>query len=217
MSFACTFHTHDCDVAIIVGVVCLFVFLPFLLAGQGLVPGGYVVAQGPGGAPMAFPVQQTGGSVTVPYELMPPESDTQVTDQPPPYDQMSTTGGPSSTAAGDPPPPYCKDEQVSGKCCVCSCLIQKGNLLIDEEGSAGTNNVKRTTNNNFFIKISQTTALQVHHTSGYVISLSSLHDTNVKLGFKRTMFLGKSFPQNCTDLNLGEDLCMFAPCHILDS
>lgn len=114
--------------------VYLFVcfFLPFLLAGQGLVPGGYVVAQGPGGAPMAFPVQQTGGSVTVPYELMPPEGDTQVTDQPPAYHQISTTGAfASSTAAGDPPPPYSKDEQVSGKCCVCSSVFNTKRELIN--------------------------------------------------------------------------------------
>ena len=110
--------------------VCLFVFLPFLQAGQGVVPGGYVVAQGPGGVPITFPVQRTGGGVTVPYELMPPQGDTQVTDQPPAYHQISTTGGPSSAAEGDPPPPYSKDEQVSVKCCVCSCLIQKRNLLI---------------------------------------------------------------------------------------
>ena len=93
------------------------------VAGQGVVPGGYVVAQGPGGVPMAFPVQQTGGGVTVPYghaEIvpMPPQGVTQVTDQPPPYDQISTTGGLSPTAEEDPPPPYSKDEQVGVKCCV---------------------------------------------------------------------------------------------------
>ena len=84
-------------------------FWPFLQAGQGVVPGGYVVAQGPGGVPITFPVQRTGGGVTVPYELMPPQGDTQVTDQPPAYQQISTTGGLSSTAEGDPPPPYSKD------------------------------------------------------------------------------------------------------------
>ena len=110
MSFAYTFHTHDCDVVIIVCVCRLFVFFwPFLQAGQGVVPGGYVVAQGPGGVPITFPVQRTGGGVTVPYELMPPQGDTQVTDQPPAYQQISTTGGLSSTAEGDPPPPYSKD------------------------------------------------------------------------------------------------------------
>ena len=112
MSFAYTFHTHDCDAVIIVWVRRLFVcflFLPFLQADQGVVPGGYVVAQGPGGVPITFPVQRTGGGVTVPYELMPPQGDTQVTDQPPAYQQISTTGGPSSTAEGDPPPPYSKD------------------------------------------------------------------------------------------------------------
>ena len=93
------------------------------VAGQAVVPGGYVIAEGPGGVPMAFPVQQTGGGVTVPYghaEIvpMPPQGVTQVTDQPPPYDQISTTGGLSSTAEEDPPPPYSKDEQVSVKCCV---------------------------------------------------------------------------------------------------
>ena len=132
-------------------VVCLFVcFLPFLQAGQGVVPGGYVVAQGPGGVPITFPVQRTGGGVTVPYELMPPQGDTQVTDQPPAYDQISTTGGPSSTAEGDQPPPYSKDEQVSVKCCVCSCLIQKGNLFIGEEGGVGNNNVKTNNKQQFF-------------------------------------------------------------------
>jgi len=95
-----------------------------------VVPGGYVMAEGPSGVSMAFPVQQTGVGVTVPYghaEIvpMPPQGVTQVTDQPPPYDQISTTGSPSSTAEGDPPPPYSKDEQVSEKCCVCSCLMQK--------------------------------------------------------------------------------------------
>ena len=110
MSFAYTFHTHDCDVVIIVCVCRLFVFFwPFLQAGQGVVPGGYVVAQGPGGVPITFPVQRTGGGVTVPYELMTPQGDTQVTDQPPAYHQISTTGGLSSTAEGDPPPPYSKD------------------------------------------------------------------------------------------------------------
>ena len=110
MSFAYTFHTHDCDVVIIVCVCRLFVFFwPFLQAGQGVVQGGYVVAQGPGGVPVAFPVQRTGGGVTVPYELMPPQGDTQVTDQTPAYHQISTTGGLSSTAEGDPPPPYSKD------------------------------------------------------------------------------------------------------------
>ena len=49
---------------------------------------------------------------------MPPQGVTQVTDQPPPYDQISTTGGLSPTAEEDPPPPYSKDEQVSVKCCV---------------------------------------------------------------------------------------------------
>ncbi|CAH3154977.1 unnamed protein product, partial [Porites lobata] len=37
------------------------------VAGQGVVPGGYVIAEGPGGVPMAFPVQQTEGGVTVPH------------------------------------------------------------------------------------------------------------------------------------------------------
>ena len=95
-----------------------------------MVPGGYVMAEGPSGVPMAFPVQQTGVGVTIPYghaEIvpMPPQGVTQVTDQPPPYDQISTTGSSSSTAERDPPPPYSKDEQVSEKCCVCSCLMQK--------------------------------------------------------------------------------------------
>ena len=27
------------------------------VAGQGVVPGGYVIAEGPGGVPMAFPVR----------------------------------------------------------------------------------------------------------------------------------------------------------------
>ena len=137
----CTIHTHDCHVVIIVVVFwCLFFvcfFFPFLqstsvtyVAGQGVVPGGYVMAEGPSGVPMAFPVQQTGVGVTVPYghaEIVPipPQGVTQVTDQPPAYHQISTTGGLSSTAEGDPPPPYSKDEQVSVKCCVCSCLMQK--------------------------------------------------------------------------------------------
>ena len=112
MSFAYTFHTLDCDVVIIVWVRRLFVcflFLPFLQADEAVVPGGYVVAQGPGGVPITFPVQRTGGGVTVPYELMTPQGDTQVTDQLPAYHQISTTRGLSSTAEGDPPPPYSKD------------------------------------------------------------------------------------------------------------
>ena len=125
-----TIHTHDYVVIIIVVVFVFVFFLPFLqstsvmcVAGQGVVPGGYVIAEGPGGVPMAFPVQQTGGGVTVPYghaEIvpMPPQGVTQVIDQPPPYDQISTTGGLSPTAEEDPPPPYSKDEQVSVKCCV---------------------------------------------------------------------------------------------------
>ena len=133
----CTIHTHDYVVIIIVVVFVFVFFLPFLqstsvmcVAGQGVVPGGYVIAEGPGGVPMAFPVQQTGGGVTVPYghaEIvpMPPQGVTRVTDQPPPYDQISTTGGLSPTAEEDPPPPYSKGEQVSVKCCVCSCLMQK--------------------------------------------------------------------------------------------
>ena len=81
----------------------LIVFLTFLqptsvmcVAGQGVVPGSYVMAEGPGGVPMAFPVQHTGSGVTVPYGhaqivSMPPQGVTQVTDQPPPYDQIFTT------------------------------------------------------------------------------------------------------------------------------
>lgn len=72
--------------------------------------------------------------------------------------------------------------------------MQKGSSLIGEEDGASNKNVKPTTNNNFLIKIIKpndnlTGASHYFSTSTrYVISLSSLYDTDVKLGFKRTMF-----------------------------
>ena len=72
--------------------------------------------------------------------------------------------------------------------------MQKGSSLIGEEDSASNKNVKPTTNNDFLIKIIKpndnlTGASNYFSTSTrYVISLSSLYDTDVKLGFKRTMF-----------------------------
>ena len=89
----CTIDTHDC-------VDCFLTFLQptsvMCVAGQGVVPGSYVMAEGPGGVPIAFPVQHTGSGVTVPYGhaqivSMSPQGVTQVTDQPPPYDQIFTT------------------------------------------------------------------------------------------------------------------------------
>lgn len=89
--------------------------------GQGVVPGGYVMAQGPGGVPMAFPVQQAGGVATVPgghtqVVHLPPQGMVQVAGQPPTY-QMSTSGAqmgqvPTFGAEGGHPPPYNVDQQV---------------------------------------------------------------------------------------------------------
>lgn len=89
--------------------------------GQGVVPGGYVMAQGPGGVPMAFPVQQAGGVATVPgghtqVVHLPPQGMVQVAGQPPTY-QMSTSGAqmgqvPTFGAEGGHPPPYNADQQV---------------------------------------------------------------------------------------------------------
>lgn len=91
------------------------------VSGQGVVPGGYVMAQGPGGVPMAFPVQHAGGVATVPgghsqVVHMPPQGMIQVAGQPPTY-QMSTSGAqmgqvPTSGTQGGHPPPYNPDEQV---------------------------------------------------------------------------------------------------------
>ena len=36
------------------------------VTGQGVVSGGYIMGQGPGGVPVAIPVQQPGGVVIVP-------------------------------------------------------------------------------------------------------------------------------------------------------
>ncbi|XP_073250874.1 membrane-spanning 4-domains subfamily A member 8-like [Porites lutea] len=92
--------------------------------GQGVVPGGYVMAQGPGGVPMAFPVQQAGGVATVPgghtqVVHMPPQGMFQVAGQPPTY-QMSTSGAqmgqvPTFGAEGGHPPPYNPGQQLPVK------------------------------------------------------------------------------------------------------
>ena len=72
------------------------------VTGQGAMPGGYVMGQGPGGVPVAIPMQQTGGVVTVPGAYpqvvhMPATGMVQVAGQPQMY-QVSTAGA----AAGQP-------------------------------------------------------------------------------------------------------------------
>ena len=66
------------------------------VTGQTAVPGGYVMGQGPGGVPVAIPMQQAGRVVTVPgahpqMVHMPATGMVQVAGQPQMY-QVSTTG-----------------------------------------------------------------------------------------------------------------------------
>ena len=72
------------------------------VTGQGAVSGGYVMGQGPGGVPVAIPMQQTGGVVTVPGACpqevyMPAAGMVQVAGQPQMY-QVST----ARAVAGQP-------------------------------------------------------------------------------------------------------------------
>ena len=66
------------------------------VTGQGAVQDGYIMGQGPGGVPVAFPIQQAGGVVTVPgahpqMVHMPPLGMVHVAGQPQMY-QGSTPG-----------------------------------------------------------------------------------------------------------------------------
>ena len=97
------------------------------MTGQG-VPAGYFMAQGPGGVPVAMPVQQAGGVVTFPGSQPHGVQMVQVSGQPQAY-QVSTTGGfggqpqtvpgmqgtqmDHGAEGGQIPPPYVADNQVS--------------------------------------------------------------------------------------------------------